>query len=244
MKLLELESALMMAKSILELNKAIVQYLRGFGITTFSFTYYYHHPSSHNKLKYDFATPNFEPWHKHYLNEGYEDIDSTLDFAHKTTLPTFWNLEQQLKEAKTPREKQMRLDSIAFGVTQGLSISIHGPQEDFATLTLVQMKNQKCLDKWRELQYEMFAVGHYYYFYLQQHLLQTQGPNKKYQLNRREIQCLTLVAKQYTMESIAKALQITERTVNYHIQRFNKKLGTQNKYQSVIKALQNGVIKL
>ena len=243
MKLLELENAFIAAKSITTLNKILTQYLSRFGITTFSFTYYLHHPGLHNALKYDYATANFKPWHQYYLAENFEDIDSTLQFAYKTSLPTFWNLQQQLQEAKTPREKQLRLDSIAFGAIQGLSISLHGPQQNFATLTLVQMRGQKCLDNWRELQYELFTVGYYYYFYLQQHLPQTQKQNK-YRLSRRQIQCITLVAKQYSISDIAKTLKITERTVNYHIQLLNKKLGTPNKYQSVIKAQQQGLIRL
>jgi len=67
---------------------------------------------------------------------------------------------------------------------------------------------------------------------------------EKYQLSKREIQCLTLLAKQYSIDAIAKSLHISERTVNYHIQRLNKKLGAQNKHQSVMKALQKGLITL
>lgn len=46
------------------------------------------------------------------------------------------------------------------------------------------------------------------------------------------------------MKAISKELNITERTVNYHIQRLNKKLGVKNKYQAVIKALNKGILKL
>jgi LuxR family transcriptional activator of bioluminescence operon len=138
----------------------------------------------------------------------------------------------------------MRLDSIEFGAVQGLSIPIHGPQEDFAILLLVQMRGQKCLENWQLQQYEFFAAAYYYYFYMQQQLLKNSKPAKKHQLNKREIQCLTLIAKQYSIEAIAQTLHITERTVNYHIQRLNKKLGAQNKYQSVIKALNVGLLQL
>lgn len=63
-------------------------------------------------------------------------------------------------------------------------------------------------------------------------------------LKPREMQCLLLIAKNYTTSAIAKSLCITERTVNFHIQRLNKKLGTQNKYQSVLKALRKKMISL
>ncbi len=240
----KLEQALKSAKSIDQLNLALKQYLSNFGVKTYAFTYYSYYPNSENKLKYDFATPELVAWHNHYISEKYEDIDSTLDVVYRTSLPIYWSLEQQLKEAKSPREKQMRLDSIKFGAEKGLSIPIHGPQEDFAILVLVQMQGQKCLENWQTLQYEFFTAAYYYYFYCQQFLLKTLPADKKHQLNKREIQCLTLIAKQYSTEAMAQALSITERTVNYHIQRLNKKLGTPNKYQSVMKALNKGLIRL
>ena len=195
-------------------------------------------------MKYDFATSNFKTWHEHYLGENYEEIDSTLESVYQATLPQFWDLQQQLKDSTSEKEKQMRLDSIAFGSEKGLSIPIHGPQEDFANFLVVQMRGETCLNHWQDIQYELFAAAYFYYSYLQKFLLKTQPPVAKHQLTSREIQCLVLIAKQYPVSMIAKSLHITERTVNYHIQRLNKKLGTKSKYQSVAKALKEGLISL
>lgn len=244
MKLVDLEKALKTATSIDQVNQAMQHYLKLYNINTFAYTYYSYHPTSQNKLKYDYSTSNFVQWHKHYIDENYHDIDSTLAIVYQASLPIFWDLQKQLQEAKNPREKQMRLDSIAFGTEKGLAIPIHGPQEDFAVLLLVQMRGQSCLENWQELQFEFLSAAYYYYFYMQRELLKYQSPVSQYQLNKRETQCLTLLAKQYSTETIAKTLKITERTVNYHIQRLNKKFGTQNKYQTVIKALQKGLIVL
>ena len=244
MKLINFEQTLKATHSISQLNQVLGQYLTSYGIKTFAYTYYSYHPTSQNKLKYDFATPNFLRWHKHYIEEGYEDVDSTLESVYQTVLPTFWDLQQQLKDAKSPREKQMRLDSIEFGAQKGLSIPIYGPNEDFAILLLVQMRGENCLNNSQELQFEFFAAAYYYYFYMQKELLRSQPPAEKYQLSKRELQCLTLIAKKYSIEAMAKSLNLTERTINYHIQRLNKKLGAKNKYQSVMKALQEGLIKL
>jgi DNA-binding CsgD family transcriptional regulator len=74
-------------------------------------------------------------------------------------------------------------------------------------------------------------------------LLKNQEPTPKYNLTQRDLQCLALLAKNHTLKSIAENLKITERTVNYHIQKLNKKLGVKNKYQAVAKALQKGLIK-
>lgn len=244
MKLYEFGQVLKSCSSLPQLNEALERYLRGLGIKTFAFTYHSYYPNSLNKLKYDFSSTNLAIWHKHYISEHYEDVDTTLDVVYRTSIPIFWDLQQQLKEAKTPREKQMRLDSIQYGTEKGLSIPIHGPQEDFAILMVAQMRGEDCLENWQELQYELLSAAYYFYVFLQRQLLKNIVPEKKERLLKRDIQCLTLLAKQYSNEAIAQALNITERTVNYHIQRLNKKLGTNNKYQSVIKALNKGLIKL
>lgn len=238
----EFEILLKTARTPDQLDMILQNQLAKMGIYTFSFTYYSRHTNSLNKLKHDFASANFRIWHQHYLDQHYEEVDSTLEKVHQSNLPTFWDLQQQLKEAKTLRERQMRLDSIAFGAVKGLSIPIHGPQEDFASFLVVQMQGENCLEHWQKLQYELFLIGYYYYSYLQPLLLKTKKPEQNNQLNKRHAQCLHLIAQQYSVKDIAKKLNITERTVNYHIQRLNKKMGTKNKHQSVIKALQKGLI--
>ncbi|CAN5338027.1 N/A [soil metagenome] len=236
------EKLLKAARTLPELNAALQSQLAKLQITTFSFTYYSYYLNALNKLKYDFSSANFDSWHKHYLEQNYAEIDTTLEKTYQNALPTFWSLKQQLAEAKSPKEKQMRLDSIEFGAEKGLLIPIHGPQEDFATFLIVQMRGECCLDNWQELQYELFLTGYYYYSYLQAILLKCQASTEKNPLTQREMQCLMLTSQQYSVEKIATKLNITERTVNYHIQRLNKKLGTKNKNQSVTKAIQKGLI--
>jgi LuxR family transcriptional activator of bioluminescence operon len=240
----QFHSKLQDARTTSELNALLQQYLASHRISTYSFTYYSYHPNSLNKLKYDVASSNFAIWHEHYISENYEEIDSTFDKIHCTSLPTLWNVEDQLKRATSSKERQMRLDSRAFGATKGISIPIHGYQEDFACFLVVQMKDETCLDDWPNAQYELFTIAYYYYSYLQKLLLKNQTPVEKYQLQKRELQCLHLIAKQYSVTQISQSLNITVRTVNYHIQRLNKKLGAKNKYQSVMKALQHGLLEL
>ncbi len=244
MKLSQTEfiSHLQKATSTRLLNEVLKSYLSSLGITMFAFTYYSYSPTSIHKLKYDYSSSRFDAWHKHYLSEGYEDIDSTLDVVYQSILPQLWDTREQLAQAKNPRERKMRKDAIQFGAEKGLSIPIHGPQDDFAILVVVQMRGQDFLEKNAKLQHELFTAGYYYYNALQQFLLQSSPTKSKLKLSEREMQCLTLIAKNYSIQHIAKMLSITERTVNYHIQRLNKKLGAANKYQSVIKALVKGFI--
>lgn len=239
----EFEKSLQTANSLHQLNLALEHFLASYKINTFAFTYYSYSPSSLNKIKYDYSSENLKLWHEHYISEGYEDTDSTLSTVYKTILPTKWDLQEQLREAKTAREKRMREDSIAYGIKRGISIPIHGPQEDFAILVISERHDQTCLEHFDKFQHEIFSAAYYFYNALQKELLKQQtSKDEKPLLNSREMQCLHLIAKQYSTEEIAKECGITVRTVNFHIQRLNKKLGTSNKYQSLLVGLRKGII--
>ena len=196
-----------------------------------------------NKHKFSYASATLKPWHDHYVQHNYDQVDHSLEAVYDTTLPTFWNVKDQILAATTPREKQMREDSLAFGVVKGFSIPIHGPREDFAILIASQRAKESWIDQHPERKYELMLLGHCYYAAVRRLLLKEAVTGKnQYNLSARELQCLTLMAQQYSVSQIASKLFITERTVQFHIQKINKKLGTHSKYQSIQKALQKGLI--
>lgn len=227
--------------SLSDLNNLLNDYMKSVNVSMFSFTYYSYHPNSPSKIKYEYSSAKYSAWHQHYLREKYHEIDSTFDSVYYSTLPTCWTLQQQLHQAKTPRERQMRLDSIQFGAEKGISIPIHGPNEDFANFLVVQMKNEKCLEN-NLLHHELLICAHFYYHAVKKLFILQKKDGNQYQLSSRELQCLQLVAERKSVSQIAELLNITERTVNYHIQNLNKKFGTSNKYQTVAKALEKGLL--
>ena len=221
------------AKTIAEITTRLTTALSTYGITTYSFTYYAYHPRSIQKLIYAHCSESFLPWHEHYLSENYNEIDTTLHDIYQETLPFVWNLEAQLSAAKTQREQQMREDSIAFGAIGGLSIPLHAPLDDFASLTLVNMKKDTWFNNVPQIQYELQIIATTYFHHLRALLLNETYKDVATLLSQRELQCLSLTAKRHSVEAIAKKLSITPRTVNFHLQNINKKLGTSNKYESV-----------
>ncbi|CDZ76551.1 Transcriptional activator protein LuxR [Legionella massiliensis] len=242
--LVQFENDLVQANLLSECDEALNRYLSKKGISTYSFTYYAYHPNSSNKLQYDMCSANFKVWHQHYLEEQYNNIDSTLSFVYNNHLPIYWNLRQQLAQASTEAERKMREDSIAFGAESGLSIPIHGAHNNFAILLLVQMQHEQSNLQQQIIQYEFFVAAYLYFHYIQTHLLAEAPEKELFRLTQREIQCLLLIAKQYSVKQMAQHLELTERTINFHIQKLNKKLGTKNKYQSLAKALEHRLLTL
>lgn len=208
------------------------EYLRDWGIYSYAFTYYSGNVKTGRKLRYHCVSEPLKPWHLHYLEQGYADVDRTLEEVHTSQLPLFWDVQAQLNEAKNKREARIRLESIEFGIDKGLSIPIHGPNHDFISLTLHQRRGEFGLKNYAEHQYEWLSIAFIYYHFIKK-LLMLEDTPFRHKLTKREQQCIALTAKSWRVENIARELKISPRTVNFHIQNANKKLGANNKYHSV-----------
>ncbi len=236
MKLHDFEKKLQEASEIKELETTLSQFLTAQGVSTFAFTFYSYHPKSIHKLKYDFTTHNLKIWHKHFHDEGYDRIDSTLDVVYQTTLPIIWDVREQIEQSITERERQMRKDSLKFGTLGGISVPIHGPEDDFAILTLFLREGETWLQRVKETKY-IFLICAQLYYSLLKNLVIKKPKQHPFGLSARQLECLLLLTQNLTLTQIATAMHITERTVNFHIQHINKKLGSKNKYQSIAKAI-------
>ena len=221
------------AKSIAELMQLAESYLLQQQVTCFAFTYYDQHPSSKRPVRYEFASAAIRPWHDYFLESGFEDVDQTLRWSKQAVLPLVWDLQTQLQSAKSPREQRIREESIAYGIARGASVPIHGPGNDFATLTIYQLKHQQIALE-RYLPYWQ-SVGMYLYGGCRRLLMDDVHIGEQNNFTRREQQCLYLTSQGYSVDDIAQTLSITPRTVNFHLQNANKKMGTKSKYQTLMK---------
>lgn len=235
MNLSHFDNYLKKAVSLKQAENLLNKYLSGFAFSCYAFTYYSGHIKSGRKLPYHYASEALLPWHLYYLGQDFADVDRTLEEIHSMTYPVFWDVKEQLSCAKSKREKDIRLESIAYGLDKGLSLSVHGPNCDFVTLTLHQRLNENCLKNYKVDQYEWWNATAIFYHHLRRIMNFCEVKATSYHLTRREKQCLLLTAKSWRVEKIAKELKLSPRTINFHIQNANKKLGTNNKYQAVNK---------
>lgn len=244
MDLMTLKKEFAQCKKLADLNTALQVFLRRHHITTFAFTYYSLRPGQQNKVKYDFVSENIRAWHEYYLAQNFEEVDSDLKKARQNILPIYWELKQQLKTAKTLREKQLRQDAIQLKVKveKGLSIPIHGPDGDFAILLLQQCQQEKGLESYAQQEFNWLALGYLYYQFVRNFLLKEKPKQVGHDLTQRELQCLRLAAQGLTAQEIAQQIGLTCRTVNFHWQNIQKKLGARNKTQSIHLAQIKGLL--
>lgn len=226
------------------LNRHLKQYLSNKGIQHFVVTCYLKEPCDHHQVvSYDFFSETMRAWHQYYHEQGFDKIDLTTRKVKLLSLPQYWIIEDQIQQAKTLLEKQLREDSAAYGIREGLSIPMLLPEGDNAILMLAFLHSEPTPADWSLLQYELLSISHYYFYYLKKLLLKEKKlKTHRYALNQRQQQCLELTAQNYSVTEIATKLSISERTVNYHMQKLNKQLGTTNKYMSVAKAQREKLI--
>lgn len=216
------------------LNQYLYNYFCSLGIQSIAITYYNANTKTGNKLLYDWVSPPLKVWHQHYLDEGYADIDRTLESSEQSLLPVFWDVQEQLTVAKNKREARIRQESIDFGIDKGISIPVHGAQNDLLVLVLHQRQHENGLANWQENQYNWLTIALCYLHHLRRFLVHEQGATQ-ISLTRRERECLELTSQGLRIDAIAKELGLTVRTVNFHLQNANKKLGVSNKYLAVMR---------
>ncbi|KTD51780.1 LuxR family transcriptional regulator [Legionella quinlivanii] len=221
------------AHSLDELNSLLFDYFNAQNIHSFAITYYHRHTKTGNRLIYDWVSPALKIWHQYYLEQGYADIDRTLEYSEKSLLPVFWNVSEQLASAKNKREQRIRQESLDYGLDVGLSIPVYGPQGDFIVLVLHQKQKENGLANWQEKQYEWMIIAAIYFQQLR-HFMAHEAV-KDVPLTQREMQCLELTSQGLRLEAIAKILEVSRRTVNFHLQNANRKLGVNNKYMAIIR---------
>lgn len=231
------EKSLQAASSMEQVDQALEAYLKSWGFSGYTFSYYAPIIIKQNKLRHEVCSERLRAWHNYYFAERFDTVDQTQSEALKAILPLYWDTKQQWRDAKTDKERKIREETLAQGITCGLSIPIHGAGSDYAELTLRQFQDENCLVSWQKNKYEWQLAALYYFNYMKRYLIVDNFPSIAAHLTEREQQCLQLIVEKHSVLEIARKLHITERTVNFHIQNINHKLGVRNKYQAAAKAV-------
>lgn len=217
--------------------------LKAKGIYYYTFHYYDGHPRTGTPLKYNTCAKMLCSWQA-YFNENHGDLfDTTLLTVYDSYLPYYWQIKEQLKHARSETEYVMREKLKHLKLIDAYTFPVHGPYEAFSTLTVYRHQTQVAMLDLPGQQFELLLMAQLYSHYIHKCLLKETSEVQALHLKPREMQCLQLIARNLSVKHIAQKLCITERTVNFHIQNLNKKLGTRNKYESLRRAEMLGLMK-
>lgn len=179
-------------------------------------------------------------WREHYDKNSYLAIDPVITRALTTILPFGW---EELDKSD-PRVAQLFREAAEHGLRHGFSVPVHGGHGEGGVLSLARA--QPALPEVLAERQHLFQQAQWFSAVLQTKLrglvLQETAPELSRRLTKREHDCLRLAADGQSAQDIARALSITERTVVFHLNHAEEKLGATRRQQAVARGVALGQI--
>ncbi|OYR19990.1 LuxR family transcriptional regulator [Brucella thiophenivorans] len=178
-----------------------------------------------------------EAWQKHYGAKKYVEIDPVLRRGINSIEPIIWSPKLF---AEAP---QLWADAQQFGLKAGVSQPCWAAQGVFGVLTFLREKPALSDGEISMLRRQMQIVTNLLHLAMFEHLnVPSINCVAEVNLTAREREILRWTSEGKTAEIIGTILNISTRTVNFHISNVLTKLVSVNKVQAVAKARTFGLL--
>ena len=177
-------------------------------------------------------------WREHYDRNSYLAIDPVIARSLGSVLPFAWD---ELDKSD-PRVAQMFREACEYGLCHGFSVPIHGGHGEGGVLSLARAQPLPLEQDERQ---HLFQQAQWFAAVLQTKLralvFEEAAPPTR-PLTPRERDCLRLAAEGQSAQDIARTLRITERTVVFHLNHAEEKLGAKRRQHAVARGIALGQI--
>ncbi len=181
-------------------------------------------------------------WEQRYREANYYRIDPVLRQARNRALPFRWG--RALTGGSGESARMMR-DAAAHGLAEGICIPLHGPPGGFGLFVAGAKRSSGEVD--REL-IRYAGLLRMLAWTTRERLLELMPELctnlAEVKLTPRERDCLRLLAGGLTNAQIADDLEISSRTVHYHLENARRKLDASGRVDMVVRAVRTGLIEL
>jgi len=179
-------------------------------------------------------------WRARYDEQEYAKIDPAIHHCSKSVIPFLWDRQRFSSRSAI----KLIGEAGEFGLATGASFSVHGSRGDSAMLSLATSRKSK------ESKGDVVAMmgnAQLLTCYLHeaiQRIVLSKGPVplNAVNLTERERECLLWAAEGKTGGEVADILNISERTVVFHLHNAGRKLGVTNRQHAVSRAISMGLI--
>lgn len=199
-------------------------------------------PTSFVKPYFIFISGYPKAWRDHYTEQNYMVIDPTVVHCAKSITPLLWD-GASIGAGYSVAARRFMSEARDFGINSGISFPVHTAQGDFAMLSLASEQERKPAGPRIE---HVLPLGQLFTAYLHEAVRRVFDsdllPLARVELTHREKECLLWVTEGKTTWETSRILNISERTVVFHLQNVQDKLGVNNRHQAVARAVALGVI--
>ncbi|USD36534.1 MULTISPECIES: LuxR family transcriptional regulator [Ferrimonas] len=181
-----------------------------------------------------------EAWLKPYFEQEKHKSDPVVAYMMTKHAPVQWSQLIQQSQFSDPKNQALMIEAREHGLENGLSIPIRSTSGEFAVFSLaVDDGSEAGSDKLNQVLpfAHTFGVN---LFERQLSLIESETLEAK--LTAREKECLFWACEGKTAWEISQIIDITERTVLFHLNNSTKKLGATNRQHAVALAMRYGLI--
>lgn len=181
-------------------------------------------------------------WWERYKTEGYLGLDPVVQYCATNFMPLSWD---RIKPNKRDRDAGWRIMGEAgdFGLKCGISLPLHTAQGEAAMLSFASARDHEYVTQHWE---RTAPQAHFFMLYLHEAVRRLLADccvvTQPAQLTERERECLLWAADGKTTWETSRILNISERTVIFHLQNVSEKLNVANRQQAVARAVALGLI--
>ncbi len=199
-------------------------------------------PTSFVKPYFIFISGYPKEWRDHYSRNNYMVVDPTVEYCARSVTPLLWD-GSSLLDGDNPEVRRFMSEAQDFGINSGVSFPLHTAQGDFAMLSFASERPQ--VDASPRLQ-RVLPIGQLFTAYLHEAVRRVFASEvltlTQVDLTGREKECLLWATEGKTAWETSRILNISERTVTFHLQNVQQKLGVSNRQQAVARAVALGII--
>lgn len=185
-----------------------------------------------------------EAWTKLYMEQNFIKKDPTVVFCMRHSTPIRWDKFATMGELGKGQYKELMQNAREHGLVSGYSLPLWAPSGEFAVFSLASRKDIGEME-------EAYAMSLPFSQLFANAILETLltqmaeefAVNKQVTLTKREKECLFWACEGKTTWEMSKILDVSERTVIFHLNNAVEKLGANNRQHAVAKAILYGFIK-
>lgn len=177
-------------------------------------------------------------WIDHYFGHNYQTKDPVVLLAPEMERPFLW---RSLGDAyKLDRAQAILMqEAREAGLKDGVGVPLHGPRGDVCLVTFAAGDGHPDPDVFLTTLAVLSAQFHHAYTEIGRAEI---DPRSIPVLSQRERECLLWIATGKSARGVGAVLKISENTVNYHLRKAFRKLGSKNRVLAVVKAIRYGLI--
>jgi len=186
---------------------------------------------------------NYPPeWFASYFDEGMQKSDPVVRYCLENTTPIRWDQLLELEQYIDPMGEKIMERAGEVGLCTGLSIPLKSPSGEIAIFSIATRNKDNIGKRTEDILPYAQAFSTALFENYSRINVNFSDPDEG-TLTARETQCLFWACEGKTTWEISKIIDVSERTVIFHLTGATKKLGAVNRQHAVAKAIIRGLIK-